>query len=159
MVNPNKPGAAGVTGQWLDSQVAYDGPDCLKWPFGCDSHGYGQVAYAGKVRRAHRVMCELVNGPPPTPDHEAAHSCGRGANGCVNPKHLSWKTRSENHLDRRGHGTAKTAPFGQGGHVLSPAQRQRVRELDGRVTRTKLAEMFEVSRRTIERACAEQSQT
>jgi hypothetical protein len=50
-------------------------------------------------------MLTLTAGPPPSPDHEAAHSCGRGHEGCVNPKHLRWATHKENQADKEGHGT------------------------------------------------------
>lgn len=33
-------------------------------------------------------MCELVYGKPPMPKHQAAHNCGKGNLGCINPKHL-----------------------------------------------------------------------
>ena len=54
---------------------------------------------------ASRYMCELVNGSPPTPRHEAAHSCGWGQGGCVNPRHLRWATRVENEAEKIIHGT------------------------------------------------------
>lgn len=41
----------------------------------------------------------------PSPTHEAAHSCGRGKFGCVNRRHLSWKTVQENNWDKDIHGT------------------------------------------------------
>lgn len=46
-----------------------------------------------------RHMCKLKNGDPPTPDHEAAHSCGNGKHGCINPNHLRWATDAENMAD------------------------------------------------------------
>jgi hypothetical protein len=51
------------------------------------------------------MVCEQVNGPPPSSKHEVAHSCGRGHEGCVNRRHLRWATRKENHADRIKHGT------------------------------------------------------
>lgn len=50
-------------------------------------------------------MCELVHGPAPVPEAEAAHSCGNGHLGCFNPRHLLWKTHSANMADRDEHGT------------------------------------------------------
>jgi hypothetical protein len=71
-------------------------------------------------------MCEHRNGPPPTDKHQAAHSCGRRHEGCVNPHHLSWKTNSENHKER----------YEQSGFVpsrkLTPAEVDEIRALKDR---------------------------
>jgi hypothetical protein len=49
-----------------------------------------------------RLVLTWSAGPPPTPDHEAAHSCPDGENSlCVNPTHLYWATREENEQDKR----------------------------------------------------------
>ena len=96
----------GACYQWLMDHRDYDGEGCLIWPFSRKPDtGYGQFGYKGKLYPAHRFMCALVNGGSPTPKHRAAHSCGMGHEGCVHPKHLSWKTNSENQKDRRIHGT------------------------------------------------------
>lgn len=90
---------------WLKARVNYAGDDCLKWPFGKNWNGYGNLVYEGKNWKANRVMCLLAHGKPPTPKHVAAHNCNNGHLGCVNPKHLQWKTPRENLLDRRAAGT------------------------------------------------------
>src|SRR3972149_10759839 len=90
---------------FLLKQIGLEDGPCLIWPFSTNGTGYGRLGVDGKGYYAHRYMCELVNGPPPTPDHEASHDCGNGHLGCVHPRHLEWKTASENHLDRRRHGT------------------------------------------------------
>lgn len=100
-------GVSPVT-DWLVAHVTYRGDECLIWPHG-RSRGYGVLKYEGKTQKAHRVMCRLAHGEPPTPDHEAAHSCGRGDDACIHPDHLSWKTRAENQADRRLHGTTTTS--------------------------------------------------
>ncbi len=141
---------------WIMAHVDYQGDDCLPWPMSRDRYGYGMFGHLGRHHHAHIFMCDLTRGPRPTPKHECSHSCGNGHEGCTNPKHLSWKTRSENQLDRKRHGTAKTAPFGYGGHVLTPTQREQVRALDGKITRTAIANQFGVSRRTVERTCGRQ---
>src|SRR5690606_25191199 len=85
--------------------LKHTGAECLIWPFAVAGDGYG-VVYLDKERRyVHRAACEDRNGPPPSPDHEAAHSCGRGAQGCVSPGHLRWATHIENQHDKREHGT------------------------------------------------------
>lgn len=90
---------------WLESHVDHTGKECLIWPFGRDSDGYGITGIKGRTYNAHRVMCILANGEPPTEKHQASHSCGNGHLACVNPRHLSWKTGAENQLDRATHGT------------------------------------------------------
>lgn len=95
----------GEAAKWLHGHSDYDGPACLIWPYGGDGRGYGSFHHSGKARKAHRVMCELVNGPPPFDKAEAAHSCGNGKLGCVHPKHLRWATPKENIWDRVEHET------------------------------------------------------
>lgn len=85
--------------------VTYQGMDCLIWPFSIDSNGYGDIRVDGKTQAAHRYICELTKGPPPTPGHEAAHSCGKGHRGCVSQSHLRWATNAENAADKLTHGT------------------------------------------------------
>ena len=94
---------------WLVAHKDYAGDDCLTWPFSRNQYGYGQLGFQGRGKKANRVMCELAHGKPPTPKHHAAHSCGNGHLGCVNPRHLKWKTPRENQLDRRRHGTHRGA--------------------------------------------------
>lgn len=88
----------------IDGSVASD--DCIPWPFHRKINGYGEVSKRdGRTGLAHRRVCEGVNGPPPAPGMVAAHSCGNGHLGCVNPRHLRWATYSENLLDSVKHGT------------------------------------------------------
>lgn len=84
----------------LQSLVGHDGDECITWPFSTNPQGYGQTYYCGEVMGAHRVMCILEHGAPPTPEHQAAHWCGRGRDGCINPKHLRWATAKENIADK-----------------------------------------------------------
>lgn len=90
---------------WVRNHVDFAGPDCLIWPFQ-RSDGYAAIRVNGKKIGAHRYMCELAHGAPPFYRAEAAHSCGRGHLGCVNPRHLRWATQSQNCADRIIHGTA-----------------------------------------------------
>lgn len=87
---------------WIKIHADYPHKDCcLIWPFGSNSTGYGLVTFEGSGQTyAHRAMCRHIYGDPPSDSHQAAHSCGRGSDGCVNPHHLSWKTPSENQHDR-----------------------------------------------------------
>jgi hypothetical protein len=135
----------GETAQWLFDRVNYDGDECLIWPFST-VRGYGNFGFEGEQHYAHRFMCGLVNGPPPSPEHHAAHSCNRGEEGCVHPKHLDWKTPSQNQLDKREAGTLY-----KGGRKrkLKPADVITIRSLKGIETHDAIASRFGVSRRTI----------
>jgi hypothetical protein len=95
----------GVAQKWLMENCDHDGKSCLTWPFARDTSGYGLAKIDGKSRTASRYMCILKNGTPPSQRHEAAHSCGNGNKGCVNPNHLTWKTPKQNWADRLTHGT------------------------------------------------------
>lgn len=86
----------------------HDGDECLAWPYS-RAKGYGHVWLGEKMIYAHRYVCTLVHGEPPSEDHQCAHSCGNGHLGCVAKNHLRWATQSENMADRVIH-----AIFGQG---------------------------------------------
>ena len=134
-------GAAWV---WLSSHINHDGDECLIWPFHRKEDGYGILGYNGGVYRAHRLMCRLVNGHPPSRQHEAAHECGNGHLGCVNPKHIKWKTSSQNQLDRRRHGTASRSWSGR--RKLTAEQAAEIKASLGKITDAKIAERFGITR-------------
>lgn len=121
--------------------------DCLIWPMSRNPNGYAQFSLKGTLYWTHRYMCELVNGPPPTSDHEAAHSCGRGKDGCVHPKHLSWKTKSGNMHDAIRHGR-KGSKWGTKGQ-LTPEQVIEIRGLKGQKTQVEIAKMFGIKPPTV----------
>lgn len=89
----------------LEVVLPYQGGECLLWPFSDDGRGYARLQDGDKPVSVHRYVCTLVNGEPPTPEHEAAHNCGKGNLGCVTPGHLEWKTPAENCADKLIHGT------------------------------------------------------
>jgi hypothetical protein len=117
---------------------------CLVYPYYRLPNGYGMFTEAGKTQYAHRVMCELVKGPPPSPGHEAAHECGNGDGGCANPVHLSWKTKSENRQDSLKHGTG-VRQSGGGKGSLSFETVAEIRELKGEMTQREIAEKYNIS--------------
>jgi hypothetical protein len=96
--------ARGSRAQWLHLHKEYSGDDCLIWPFS-RHHGYAVMSFDKKSVRLCRILCEEEHGPPPSPIHEAAHSCGNGHLGCVNRRHLRWATPVENNRDKIEHGT------------------------------------------------------
>lgn len=121
---------------------------CLDWPFSKSSHGYGQIRIGGKLRDVHRLVCERIHGEPPSPKYEAAHSCGRGHVGCVNPNHLSWKTPVENNADKLIHGTHNRGQKNPGSKLSERAVME-IRSLKGKVSQRELARRFGVTRQTI----------
>lgn len=97
----------GSVKRWIEDHLAYQGDDCLIWPFSRSRvTGFGTLTINRRSMRAHRVMCEKAHGKPPSQAHHAAHSCGKGHLGCVNPRHLRWATAKENAADKIAHGTA-----------------------------------------------------
>lgn len=89
---------------WIDEHRNYSGDECLIWPFARTQKGYGTVKIDRRTTSVHRIMCEALNGPAPE-NMQAAHSCGQGFAGCVNPRHLRWATAAENTDDKIRHGT------------------------------------------------------
>tara|TARA_R100000655_G_scaffold109815_2_gene165676 strand:+ start:900 stop:1223 length:324 start_codon:yes stop_codon:yes gene_type:complete len=92
-------------------------------------------------------MCEKVNGPPPTPEHHAAHSCGKGHDGCVNPKHLYWATPKQNARDKITHGTSNRGER----HGNAKLTRDAVTDIRSNTTDSKdqLAAKYGVTRTTV----------
>lgn len=95
----------GTAQAWLETHKNFSGDECLIWPFKRNWQGYARMYHEGKQTMVSRLICVHRRGPPPTPKHEAAHSCGKGHLGCVNGSHLRWATRKENHADMLIHGT------------------------------------------------------
>ena len=93
--------------RWLVEHANHqDDEACLFWPFARSATGRPSINIHGKTRIAHREMCRMAHGEPPAPGYQAAHSCGRGEDGCLNPRHLRWATASENERDKLDHGTS-----------------------------------------------------
>ena len=89
--------------RWLRKSMPFFSESCVRWPYARKEEGYGAVLYEGVIMGAHRAACFIAHGPPPAPDMVAAHSCGKGHEGCVNHKHLRWATHQENVADRALH--------------------------------------------------------
>ena len=90
--------------RFIKAAVSADTEECIIWPYGTAS-GYGLIRYKGKMRRASRLALILSTRQDPE-ELVAAH--GRCHNRlCINPKHLSWKTATENCADKKRDGTAQ----------------------------------------------------
>lgn len=134
---------------WLRANAGHKGTNCLKYPFPINAKvGYALFGLDGKMFYAHRFMCELKNGPPPSPKSEAAHTCGNAHMGCMNPNHLVWKTRQGNADDRLKHGNYSNLK-GKRRFRLTPEQVQEIRSLKGIESQYSMADRFGVSRCTI----------
>lgn len=122
----------------------HKGDACLIWPFSRDADGYGRVQISGKTRKVHRQACIDTYGPPPSPTHEAAHLCGKGADACCNISHLAWCTQLENHSHKVAHGTVQR---GERNHFtkLKEHEVRQIRLLFGSVPREEIAALFHIS--------------
>jgi hypothetical protein len=136
----------GETWRFLREVVLpYAGDKCLIWPYSRTVKGYRQI---GRNQIVSRLACERVHGPAPSPQHQAAHNCGNGHLGCVNPRHLSWKTVKENHADKIVHGTALIGERNPAARLTIELVR-RIRALKGTMTHQEIGARFGVSRTRI----------
>lgn len=138
---------AGKPLAFIEAHVKFDGPDCLIWPFakrGCS--GRGALRFRGGFVVPARAMCLLAHGEPPTDEHAAAHSCGNGHAGCVNPRHLSWKDRLGNNIDTVLH---RTEAFRDAAGKLHMTARQAVEIANDPRTAKVLAPIYGCSEMTI----------
>jgi len=139
----------GGPARYIEEVVLKHQGGCLIWPFGRSVHGYARFHGADSdTREAHRYVCRRVHGPPPTPEHEAAHNCGRGQEGCISPSCLEWKTKAGNAADRVLHGTHNRGtrnPWVK----LSDDQVREIRRRLPTARQSALAREFNVSPQTI----------
>lgn len=130
--------------RWIDEHKGYDGDDCIAWPFSRGDQGRGTAWRNGRQISAPRAMCFAAHGEPPTPEHQAAHSCGNGHLGCMNPRHIRWATRLENAADRCAHGmTVKGSRVNTS--KLSENQVREIRARQGLATARGLGREYGVS--------------
>ena len=144
MANPANKGK-GFYYQWRKEHVGHTDEGCLLWPGTRNWNGYGTLGVEGKLCYAHRVMCELVNGPPPTPKHVSAHSCHNGHGGCVHPQHVSWKTPRENLLERKAAGTLTNKRWQAHKTSLTPNQITAIIALKGKMNQREIGDLFGIS--------------
>lgn len=131
---------------WLQAHAGHQGDECLPWPFGIID-GYAVFAEAKQTRYAHRVMCEIVKGPAPSPQHLAARSCGRNGVPCVHPGHLSWKSRSQ--IRKEEAAAQRAGPRKKRRWKLTREQTIKVRELKGKKSQRAIGAMFGIRQQTV----------
>lgn len=144
------PAAAGEPLGWMRQHVNYRSDECLKWPYGRTPFGYGMLTADGKHQGAHRWLCEQLNGPPPSPKHHAAHSCGNGHLGCVNGSHLYWASPIENAQDRQSHSRRQMGETANRAK-LSNAEVMEIYALQCFQSQRAVARKYDVSKATIQR--------
>lgn len=133
---------------FLREHVNDEDGDCLMWPMACDNHGYPIMGFNGKLHKAASLMCKMAHGTRPTPKHHTAHSCGRGQEGCVHPKHVRWATPKENMADSVRLGAVRQKgkrPF----HKLTEEQVAQIMALKGTAPYTVIGPMFGVKPKQI----------
>jgi hypothetical protein len=116
--------------------------NCIEAPFGIKQNGYAAFWKNGKKIHAHREVCTIAHGKPPSEKHHAAHICGNKK--CLNSKHLRWATPFENQKDKIIHGTQY---FGTDVHnaKLKNEDVLKIRNLRGKLSQAKIAERFKIS--------------
>jgi hypothetical protein len=132
--------------KWILDHAAYQGDECLTWPFGRASNGYGSLSYKGKRHSAHRLMCTIAHGD--ALGMLATHSCGNGHLGCVNPRHLRWGTNQDNMADKIAHDTHRRGERQWSSKLNEEAVRQ-IKGLLSTQSKSSLARKFRVSRSAI----------
>lgn len=75
--------------------------DCILWEKSCDRDGYGHKWVDGKLKLAHRLSYEKEYGKIPK-NMCVLHKCDNPK--CINPKHLSVGTHTQNMQDMRSKG-------------------------------------------------------
>lgn len=122
--------------------------ECIFWPYAKAGAGYGTLSISGKMVYAHRLVCEMVHGIPPTNRHEVAHSCGNGHLSCINPNHLRWATREDNLKDKIIHGTTNRGEQSPRAKLTKHDVLQ-IRSLAGVISQQKIAFKYGISQRTV----------
>lgn len=94
--------------KWVEDSLKIEQDECIIFPYYVNN-GYPRIHVRLGKRQydkiyANRFVCQMVYGPPPDENYQAAHSCGQSK--CVNKRHIRWATRSENECDKVSHGTS-----------------------------------------------------
>lgn len=140
----------GKARSFLLEAAIFEGDECLIWPFArMKSNGYAICNYEGRSQITSRVVCRLAHGEPPSKRHEAAHSCGQGHQGCINPKHLRWALPVENCADTVRHGRSLRGTNNKSAK-LNPSAVDEIRtRLADHVPQRQIAAEFNISQTTV----------
>jgi hypothetical protein len=128
------------------------GDVCWEWPWARNSGGYGHFNYKDPItrkwrsRKAHQIAHELWIGPIPE-GLDVTHSCDNPA--CVNPAHLSAKTRAENMQESFDKGRSNNKGFNHPRTVMNDALIEAIKASED--SYRVLAERYSVGKSTIAR--------
>ncbi|MER8412614.1 hypothetical protein [Mesorhizobium sp. M1342] len=128
---------------FVEYALTLETDECVLFPHGRTGAGYANVRVGERFEYGHVIVCQRAHGPRLTPKLQAAHSCGNGHMGCVNKRHLSWKTQAENASDTVAHGTVSH------GAKLTPADVKSIRALAEVMRHRDIAKMFGVRGDTV----------
>lgn len=131
-----------------------DAPDdgCWNWQRTTNGDGYPMLRVSGRMVYAHRLAYELGVGAVPEGLH-ILHSCDNPR--CINPKHLSPGTRSQNMKECSERGRAripKPIKLGEenGAAKLNDVDVRSIRRLlFKKITQREIAERFDVSQQIV----------
>lgn len=141
---------AGAPLAFLRDLIENERKECVYWPYATvGKYSYGGVYYEGRQQMAHRVGCIWLNGPAPSDVHEAAHNCGQGREGCVNPYHTRWATPKENTADQLVHGTRRRGIQMNAAKLTPELVRALRSDMAGGGTERPTAAKYGVSRRNL----------
>lgn len=104
----------------------------------------------GRVYK-HRMICEAIHGPAPTPKHQARHLNGIKAD--CSPDNLAWGTPVENAADKLLHGTNPVGERNAMSKLTASkvAEMREIRKANG-LSHKKIAKQFGVTAMTAWRA-------
>jgi hypothetical protein len=134
---------------FIKAALQGDTAECVHWPFAKHRAGFGLITLQGRTQVAARVVCTMAHGKPPNRKLQAAHSCGNGHLGCINPKHLRWATREENANDQLLHGTRLRGERATT-NILSEQQVLEIRNLLKTEKQSYIAALYGVSQSTVQ---------
>jgi len=118
---------------YRDVVLAYDGDECLIWPY--ERHrGYARFPSGQSVVRR---LCTEVLGDPPASNYKAVHSCSNGNMGCVTKAHMRWQ------------GPKYQRPRTRPREKLTEAQVLQIRALRGQMLQREIAAKFGIDQANV----------
>ena len=147
----------GVARAFIEKAAAYEGDDCLLWPYSKDNLGYGSIWVNGRMEKATREVCAAIIGRPLRKrndgDEVVMHLCDNPP--CVNPRHLVVATRGDNIKDAydKGRKVAKRGEASTNAKLTEQAVMQMRRlHAEGGASFVELGRRFGVTKATARRA-------